>query len=94
MSDFHHRYYRYARMMLRRYPKMRGEFLAYSGNAGMRGVCERKDYTKHVAFLISAANAHYLRCGLPLFDGEESMLAKTKASLAGRRRYKPGRSIR
>ena len=36
MSSFHHRYYRYVRMMLRRYPKMRNEAFGRRGNAGTR----------------------------------------------------------
>ena len=93
VSDFHHRHYRYVRMMLRRYPKMRDELLGLTGNAGARAICQRKNMDKHMVFLIKAANEHFLRCGQPLFDGEESLRAKTMATLAGRR-YKAGRSIR
>ena len=50
MSSFHHRYYHYARMMLRRYPKMRNEAFGRRGNAGTRAICERKDIDKHVEF--------------------------------------------
>jgi hypothetical protein len=84
MSYFHYRYYRYVRMMLRRYPKMRNESFAHRGNHGTRAICERKDMDKHVEFLRTAAQIHFLRYKRPLFDGEASMRAKTVAALAAR----------
>ncbi len=36
---FHHRHYRYVRMMLRRYPKMRNEIFGLSSEAGCIAIC-------------------------------------------------------
>jgi len=60
MSCFHHRYYRYVRMMLRRYPKMRNERLAYGGNHSVRAICGRKDMARHVDFLRTLAQIRLL----------------------------------
>lgn len=84
MSSFHHRHYRYVRMMLRRYPKMRNEAFGRRGNAGTRAICERKNMDKHVEFLRTAAQIHFARYQRPLFDGEASMRAKTMAALAAK----------
>ena len=39
---FHHRYYRYVRYMLRRYPKMRRESFSAFGNRSTRAICGLK----------------------------------------------------
>ena len=91
MTNFHHRYYRYARMMLRRYPKMRNEAWARSSNRGTRGICQRKHIDVHVEFLRTVAQVHFLRYGRPLFDGEASMRAKLQKMLANTR--KKGRPL-
>lgn len=36
---FHHRHYRYVRMMLRRYPKMREGRFGWSSNSGVVAIC-------------------------------------------------------
>lgn len=38
-SMFHFRHYRYVRMMLRRFPKMRAERLAISSGPGIDAIC-------------------------------------------------------
>jgi hypothetical protein len=38
-SVFHVRCYRYVRMMLRRYPKMRREKFGLTSNSGVRAIC-------------------------------------------------------
>jgi hypothetical protein len=35
---FHHRFYRYVRMMLRRYPKMHNEIYGLRSNNGVRSI--------------------------------------------------------
>ena len=84
MSCFHHQYYRYVRMMLRRYPKMRNESFATRDNHGTRAICGRRDMDKHVDFLRTLAQVHFLRYQRPLFDGEASMLEKTRKALTTR----------
>lgn len=43
---FHYRYYRYVRMMLRRYPKMRQERLAWSVGPGINGICQNTFHSR------------------------------------------------
>ena len=52
---FHHRHYRYVRMMLRRYPKMRKEIWGLSGNNGVRAIVTAAGDTRSFEDRLQAA---------------------------------------
>jgi hypothetical protein len=57
---FHYRHYRYVRMMLRKYPKMRQESLAWSSGPGVDGICQNSVSER----LTSARKKWDLKAGL------------------------------
>jgi hypothetical protein len=52
---FHHRFYRYVRMMLRRYPKMRNEIYGLRSNNGVQSIIRAAGDTRTYRTRLEAA---------------------------------------